>query len=148
MFSLFNSWLLSDFHCFNVFTKETSVPFFAQYGMIPWGIRSQGNNTINLLILALHVMICQYLGKPLMEHLVYSSDSIRFSAALLLFDPIWQFSLKTWQSRVLSKRCHTYPLIHPSLDIAENVHFCTRSDLSSQCSGMPLEFSRVSITKP
>lgn len=30
MFFLFNSWLLSYFHCFNIFTERTSVPFFAQ----------------------------------------------------------------------------------------------------------------------
>lgn len=122
-FSFFDSWLLSYFHCFHIFTKGTSVPFFTQYGMIPWVIRSQGNdNTTNLLILALHVMICQYLGKILMKHLVYSSDSICFSAALL-FDPIWPFSIKTWQSSLLSKRCHIYPLIHPSLHVAENIYF-------------------------
>ena len=50
-------------------------------------IRNQGNTT-NLMISALHVITCQYIGKILMRYWVYSSDLICFEATLLLFAQI------------------------------------------------------------
>lgn len=115
---MFFFWFMTIIIFFSLLTYLQKWHLFrSSLNMVPQMIKNQ-SNTINLLVSALHVIICQYLGKILMKYLIHSSDTICFTAALFLFAPIWQFSVKTWQSSLLSKFYHIHLLTHSSLYIA------------------------------